>query len=388
MTSFGKKLVTQKVTTNISKLTDNACLWQKKLNFHFLISVFSGIANFWSNFPETGRSTLLLPFCGADLLQKILSITSADDEQTTEATTAGTTTEATTTGPGCTSDLVPIPDDTFLFYVDDVFAILQCKPGLQFPTSSDGAYTCVNNQWTATEDIPACIRRLLVRLLRWFYISSEAFISDETKIFRFPAWCNVGFWSSLTWLKTQFWCCFWVYDLFSSDWRKLTILIFWGSRRDRRSGFECSNGGVWFSRGDMGGDGLRNTYKTIIFCKEDFHVTAVTTREPATEETTATNIQKPTITTTTTTTSGPSSTTTPPITTAGPICRDCISSTPGGAPGTQQAPFIRGTPHAQLALNIKGCACKAVLHPVWTGPGPNSRFFFSLYDVGCGLSIF
>ena len=43
-TSFGKKLVTLKVTTNMSKLVENACLWWKKLNFHFLISLFSGIA--------------------------------------------------------------------------------------------------------------------------------------------------------------------------------------------------------------------------------------------------------------------------------------------------------------------------------------------------------
>ena len=41
--SFGKKLVTLQVTTNISKLV-NVCLWRKKLNFHFLNSLFSGIA--------------------------------------------------------------------------------------------------------------------------------------------------------------------------------------------------------------------------------------------------------------------------------------------------------------------------------------------------------
>ena len=41
--SFGKKLVTPEVTTKMSKLVGNACLWQKKLNFHFLNSLFSGI---------------------------------------------------------------------------------------------------------------------------------------------------------------------------------------------------------------------------------------------------------------------------------------------------------------------------------------------------------
>ena len=40
--SFGKKLVTLKVSTKMSKLVDNACLWCKKtLNFIFFISVFS-----------------------------------------------------------------------------------------------------------------------------------------------------------------------------------------------------------------------------------------------------------------------------------------------------------------------------------------------------------
>ena len=34
-TSFGKKLVNLQVTTKMSKLVDNPCLWQKKLNFHF-----------------------------------------------------------------------------------------------------------------------------------------------------------------------------------------------------------------------------------------------------------------------------------------------------------------------------------------------------------------
>ncbi len=45
------KLVTLQVTTKMSKLLDNACLWQRKTEFHFF-SVFSGIAiipavNFW-----------------------------------------------------------------------------------------------------------------------------------------------------------------------------------------------------------------------------------------------------------------------------------------------------------------------------------------------------
>ena len=31
----------------MSKLVDNACLWWKKLNFHFLNSLFSGIADFF-----------------------------------------------------------------------------------------------------------------------------------------------------------------------------------------------------------------------------------------------------------------------------------------------------------------------------------------------------
>ncbi len=43
-TSFDKKLVTEKVTTKMSKLVDNACLWRKKLNFIFFISLFWGIA--------------------------------------------------------------------------------------------------------------------------------------------------------------------------------------------------------------------------------------------------------------------------------------------------------------------------------------------------------
>ena len=34
-TSFGKKLITQKVTTKMSKLVNNVCLWWKKLNFYF-----------------------------------------------------------------------------------------------------------------------------------------------------------------------------------------------------------------------------------------------------------------------------------------------------------------------------------------------------------------
>ncbi len=44
-TSFSKKFVTLYVTTNMSKLVDNACLWQKILNFIFFMSLFSGIAN-------------------------------------------------------------------------------------------------------------------------------------------------------------------------------------------------------------------------------------------------------------------------------------------------------------------------------------------------------
>ena len=41
----------------MSKLVDNACLWRKKLNFHFLISLFSGIADhIRANGDYTGNS--------------------------------------------------------------------------------------------------------------------------------------------------------------------------------------------------------------------------------------------------------------------------------------------------------------------------------------------
>ncbi len=42
--SFGKKLITLWVTIKMSKLVDNACLWLKKLNSIFFMSLFSGIA--------------------------------------------------------------------------------------------------------------------------------------------------------------------------------------------------------------------------------------------------------------------------------------------------------------------------------------------------------
>ncbi len=48
LTSF-VKVSHLKVTTNMSKVVDNACLWWKKLNFHFLFSLFSGIAAFWES---------------------------------------------------------------------------------------------------------------------------------------------------------------------------------------------------------------------------------------------------------------------------------------------------------------------------------------------------
>ncbi len=39
----------------MSKLANNACLWRKKLNFHFFISLFSGVAHGLVSWPESRR---------------------------------------------------------------------------------------------------------------------------------------------------------------------------------------------------------------------------------------------------------------------------------------------------------------------------------------------
>ncbi len=71
--TFGKKLVTLLVTTKMSKLVDNACLWWKKnwISF-FFISLFSGIAldlgtdkspswkKVWSPSPIPGSQRIVL----------------------------------------------------------------------------------------------------------------------------------------------------------------------------------------------------------------------------------------------------------------------------------------------------------------------------------------
>ncbi len=61
---------------------------------------------------------------------------------------------------GCTEDTVVIPNRMQIAYVsENQYALLECIPGYEFPSSSDGIYWCDDNEWIGT--IPECICKLL-----------------------------------------------------------------------------------------------------------------------------------------------------------------------------------------------------------------------------------
>ena len=87
--------------------------------------------------------------------------TSTTTKKTAAETTVETTKPEIATNPepsGCTEETVPVPERTKPLYINEGrFAMLECKTGYKFPTASDGAYFCIDNEWFG--NIPSCIRR-------------------------------------------------------------------------------------------------------------------------------------------------------------------------------------------------------------------------------------
>ena len=62
---------------------------------------------------------------------------------------------------GCTEDTVVIPNHMQIAYVEENrYALLECIPGYEFPSSSDGIYWCEENEWIGT--IAECSGKFLV----------------------------------------------------------------------------------------------------------------------------------------------------------------------------------------------------------------------------------